>query len=103
MTEVERLREENARLQRAVRNQAGDALCWVKDPACPDVQALPREEFLESCRRYHAQIAPQHGVADGLPTISQLEAENATLRAQLSRVTEHLRWLQALLSKDGED
>lgn len=70
--ENDRLREEVASL----RNRIGDGLCWFTegDPI------PPKEEFLQSCERYHAQIATKHGVLQGGKTIAQLEADNERLR-----------------------
>lgn len=62
---------ENDRLRTSILNQAGDNLCWLKG----DETKIPtQEEFLESCRRYHAQIASQRGELQGGRTIAQLEA-----------------------------
>ena len=76
-------------LQAAVRNQAGDNLCHLTGS---EVKIPPAEEFLESCRRYHTQIASDRGVLQGARTIAQLEAEvarleeeNFVLRARLAK------------------
>jgi hypothetical protein len=60
------------RLAKAVLNQAGDNLCWFNP-----LRALipPREEFLESCARFHTQMCTENGELDGCKTIAQLEAE----------------------------
>lgn len=81
--DVEQMEQKVIRLQQAVANQCGDNLCWVTDPCAAAVKALPEAEFLESCRRYRLQVVSEHGEATGLPTIAQLEAENARLRSEL--------------------
>lgn len=65
-------------LEASVRNQQGDNLCWFDgSPPIP-----PKAEFLESCRRYHDQIATQNGVLEGGRTIAQLEARVVELEAE---------------------
>ncbi len=81
---------ENAALRMSVRNQAGDNLCWLKedDPlrviVNGNIQIPPQDEFLESCRRYHAQISGKRGELQGAKTIAQLEAENSSLKQQVA-------------------
>jgi len=76
--EVLRLREECERLRAAVRNQAGDNLCWLKDD---EIGSIPPEaEFLESCRRFHGQMSGR--TLAGSMTIAQLEAEIERLRQE---------------------
>ena len=77
---AEELEREVERLSRAVRNQIGDDLCWF-DPKT--VQIPPRSEFLESCSRYHVQIASERGELSGCSTIAQLEAECERLREEI--------------------
>lgn len=81
--EIEDLREENTRLRASIRNQVGDNLCWLKDPELG--KALPREEFLNSCERYYAQISG-NGVAFGCLTIAQLEARIIELEDEVARL-----------------
>lgn len=76
--------EETARLRTAVLNQCGDNLCWIKETA--SAAALPEAEFLESCRRYRAQIANDRGEFSSGMTIAQLEAEVERLRMALSGI-----------------
>lgn len=73
--------DDNSRLRMAVLNQCGDNLCWIIDPE--KAKALPEKEFLESCSRYHAQIAKERGVLEGGRTIAQLEARVLELENQL--------------------
>ncbi len=71
-SKLDELTKENERLRAAVRNQCGDNLCWLTDT---DIgKAIPREEFLKSCERYHQQISSERGVVKGCMTIAQLEA-----------------------------
>jgi hypothetical protein len=79
------LQEENTRLRMAVRNQCADNLCWLTDPEVG--KALPELEFLESCRRYHAQITEKYTtlVPGSNMTIAQLEARIAELEDQLKK------------------
>ena len=82
------LQEENQRLRSAILNQSGDNLCWITDPA--EAKILPEAEFLESCRRYHAQLQAENGVIPpGCMTVAQLEARIVELETELSRYTKN--------------
>lgn len=83
-----RLKAEVAELRMSVANQAGDDLCWLSAEHPEGVQIPPQAEFLESCRRFHAQISTQAGVIEGAKTIAQLEAEVAELSARNKRQCE---------------
>lgn len=73
----------NAKLNAAIMNQCGDNLCWFE----PNGQKIPpRAEFLESCARYHAQIAGERGDLNGCKTIAQLEAELGEFRETLMKL-----------------
>lgn len=66
------LEEQVESLKRAIKNKQGDDLCWIEDPE--KALALPREEFMESCRRYRDQIMLERGELNvGQMTIAQLE------------------------------
>jgi hypothetical protein len=95
--EVERLRS----AIREHRDQRDDRRCWLDDlklyaalddgPPDPDTTALPpREDFLESCRRYweQRQCPAMSGKAPmpGGMTIEQLTAEVERLRSTLRSV-----------------
>lgn len=68
------IRAENERLRAAVRNQCGDNLCWLKDEDLGKIP--PRNEFLDSCRRYHTQLTVLRGeLGPGQMTMAQLEAK----------------------------
>lgn len=68
---------EVARLRASMLNKVGDDLCWIY---ASNAKIPPRAEFLESCSRYHAQIAAERGELEGCRTIAQLEVENERLR-----------------------
>jgi hypothetical protein len=72
IAEVNRLRAEREELIDSVLNQSGDNLCWLT-PA--EIKIPPRDQFLESCARYHAQISGERGELTGCKTIAQLETE----------------------------
>lgn len=75
---------ENQRLRAAIRNQCGDNLCWIVDPDLGKI--LPREEFLQSCSRYYAQLQEEKGVIpSGSMTVSQLEARIVELEDELKK------------------
>lgn len=69
--EYKRLVAENTALRAAILNAAGDDLCWFQHEDKGKIP--PREEFLESCRRYHAQMSGERGELTGCKTIAQLE------------------------------
>ena len=79
----EELREEIRSHRLAVRNAAGDNLCWIDGPVPSKIP--PREEFLESCRRYHAQISGERGELTGCRTIAQLEARIIELEDEIAK------------------
>ena len=82
--EEQALRSQNDILSAAIRNQTGDHLChWPED----SIPIPPREEFLESCSRYHARmISGGHPILTGSMTISELEAECERLRVENARL-----------------
>lgn len=84
--EIERLK---ARLLTA----AGDDLCRltqeeIKAMSLGQVKIPPKEEFLASCERFHAQVAGEVGVNENCLTLAQLIAENAALKARVEAMRE---------------
>jgi hypothetical protein len=75
-----------AELEHAVLNQAGDNHCWF-DPKTAKIP--PAEEFLESCRRFHGQIADQNGVLEGSCTIAQLESRSLKLELAIRSIRQY--------------
>lgn len=84
IAEVEQLRQ---RLLTA----AGDDLCRlsqeeIKAMSSGGVPIPPKEEFLASCERFHAQVAGESGVNQNCLTLAQLIAENERLRAIVAAI-----------------
>lgn len=82
------LREQLAALRNSVLNQAGDDACWIPDPE--HAQLPPKEEFLKSCERFHAQRTAQDGTLSGCMTIAQLEQQLAAKDAEITGLEETL-------------
>lgn len=79
----QQLGEARARLLTA----AGDDLCRlsqeeIKAMSLGTVKIPPKEEFLASCERFHAQVAGEVGVMSNCLTLAQLVAENERLRSE---------------------
>lgn len=77
-------RREIEELRRRLLTAAGDDLCRfsqeeIKLMTSGAVPIPPREEFLASCERFHAQIANESGVNSDCLTLAQLIAENERL------------------------
>ena len=77
-----------AELQQRLLTAAGDDLCRltqeeIKDLTAGQVKIPPKEEFLSSCERFHAQIATESGVLENCLTLAQLIAENEQYRIDL--------------------
>lgn len=86
--ELAELREQLAALRNSVLNQAGDDACWIPDPE--HAQLPPKEEFLKSCERFHAQRTAQDGTLSGCMTIAQLEQQLAAKDAEITGLEETL-------------
>lgn len=68
------------RLRKALLNKTGDDLCWFQHT---DKGKIPTAaEFLESCKRFHAQISSERGELRGCRTIAQLEQAIVTLEEE---------------------
>ncbi len=79
--ECDRLRAEVDRLRLRVLTAAGGDLCRltqdeIKAYASGAVKIPPEDEFIPSCKRFHAQIAGTAGVLDNCLTLAQMIAEN---------------------------
>lgn len=77
-----------ADLRLRLLSAAGDDLCRlsqeeIKELSSGAVKIPPKEEFLASCERFHAQIAAGPGVLSGCLTLAQLIAENERLTREL--------------------
>lgn len=86
---AEKLVAECERLRLRLLTAAGDDLCRlsqdeIKAMTAGAVQIPPKDEFLASCERFHAQVAKEAGVLEGCLTMAQLVAENEKLRAELA-------------------
>lgn len=84
LTEFDSQRREIEELRRRLLTAAGDDLCRltqeeIKQLSSGAVPIPPREEFLASCERFHAQIANESGVNSDCLTLAQLIAENERL------------------------
>lgn len=80
-TELAEALKEISELRSSILNIEGDNLCWIHDPG---TKIPPQKEFLESCRRFHGQMASIRGVLEpGSKTIAQLEREATELRVAL--------------------
>lgn len=85
--ELAAMTAENERLKLRLLSAAGDDLCRlsqeeIKELSSGGVKIPPREEFIASCERFHAQIAGEVGVLGNCLTLAQLIAENAKLTAE---------------------
>lgn len=83
--QVLNLLKENERLRLRVLTAAGDDLCRltqeeIKEFSSGAVKIPPEEEFIPSCKRFHAQIANASGVLENSLTLAQMIAENERLR-----------------------
>lgn len=91
------IRERDEARQRLL-TAAGNDLCRlsqeeIKAMTDGTVKIPPEEEFLASCRRFHAQVANESGVMSDCLTLAQLIAENETLRRERDEAREVARSL----------
>lgn len=82
---------ESEQLRARLLTAAGDDLCRltqeeIKAMSLGAVKIPPKEEFLASCERFHAQVAGESGVNENCFTLAQLVAENERLRANNAKV-----------------
>lgn len=97
------------RLKQRLLTAAGDDLCRlsqeeIKDLTGGNVPIPPKDEFLASCERFHAQIAGESGVNQNCLTLAQLIAENERLQGELATEKRNHQATAALLgivSKEG--
>jgi hypothetical protein len=87
--EIARLTVELDRLRARLLTAAGDDLCRltqeeIKAMSAGAVKIPPKDEFLASCERFHAQVANEAGVMTDCLTLAQLVAENERLTAALA-------------------
>lgn len=92
LVEVERERDE---ARQRLLTAAGDDLCRlsqdeIKAMSAGEVKIPPKEEFLASCERFHAQVAGEAGVMGNCLTLAQLIAENERQRQSLEEAREQL-------------
>lgn len=86
--EIAVLKKEVAQLRLRLLSAAGDDLCRlnqeeIKELSSGGVKIPPKEEFIASCERFHAQLAAGPGVLNNCLTLAQLIAENERLREGL--------------------
>lgn len=105
---VESLTAERDALKLRLLSAAGDDLCRlsqeeIKAYTSGEVQIPPREEFIASCERFHAQLAAGPGVLKDCLTLAQLIAENQKLEAErnLARFEFNRMLYEKNLSRDA--
>jgi hypothetical protein len=101
------LKEEVTRLQQRLLMAAGDDLCRltqeeIKAMTAGEVQIPPIEEFIPSCRAFHAQVAGTAGVLPNCLTMAQLIAENEQLRIEAQSLQNQVDALNFLLHSTDE-
>lgn len=80
-------------VRRRLLSAAGDDLCRFSPEELAEltsgrVPIPPEEEFIPSCRRFHAQVASEAGVNTSCYTLAQLVAENERQRLEIDALVE---------------
>lgn len=101
------LQAENERLKVRLLSAAGDDLCRlsqeeIKDMSLGVVKIPPKEEFIASCERFHAQVAEESGVMNNCLTLAQLIAENTKLTALVKSLSDRVAAQAELLGRRAE-
>jgi hypothetical protein len=104
---IRELEQENARLRQRLLTAAGDDLCRlsqeeIKAMSLGTVQIPPKEEFLSSCERFHAQMVGEVGAMTNCLTTAQLIAENEKQRQEAEWLKES-EYNSALHTKEQDD
>jgi regulator of replication initiation timing len=106
MEVIEKLKQDNERLQQRLLTAAGDDLCRltqeeIRAYTSGAVPIPPKDEFLASCERFHAQIASESGVNHNCLTLAQLIAENERLKQERDQWRKELDNISAELANEG--
>lgn len=104
--DVDRLTAERDEARARLLTAAGDDLCRltqeeIKAMSAGTVKIPPKEEFLASCERFHAQVANESGIMSNCLTLAQLVAESEQQRATVSRLEAALRQCKTALAYAG--
>lgn len=104
---LERVTKERDEARARLLTAAGDDLCRlsqeeIKAMSAGAVKIPPKDEFLASCERFHAQVTNEAGVNHNCLTLAQLIAENERQRLELAHIKELAKVLELLLHKDKD-